>query len=66
MTIHLAPLVPSSSSIAFGKQLKDPSMKALGMDRLSNAFRKAIESLCHRCKRNISVTNTFVLFCKTP
>src|SRR5947209_388961 len=46
MPIHLAALVPSSSSIAsfLGKQLKDPAMKALGMDPLSKAFRKAIES----------------------
>jgi NACHT conflict system protein/NACHT domain-containing protein len=46
MPLHLVALVPSSSSISsfLGKQLKDPTMKALGMDPLSKALRKAIES----------------------
>jgi hypothetical protein len=46
MPLHLAALVPSSSSIGsfLGTQLKDPAMKALGMDPLSKALRKAMES----------------------
>lgn len=46
MPLHLAALVPSPSSIAsfLSKQLRDPTMKALGLDPISKAFRKAIES----------------------
>lgn len=46
MPLHFAALVPSSSSVAsfLGKQFKDPAMKALGIDPVSKAFRKGMES----------------------
>src|SRR4051812_10385192 len=46
MPLQFASLVPGASSVAkfVAKQLKDPAMRALGMDPLSRAFRRAMES----------------------
>jgi hypothetical protein len=46
MPLHFAAFAPTLSSIAkfLGTQLKDPTMRILGMDVRSRAFHKAIES----------------------
>ena len=61
MPLHLAALVPSSSSIVgfVARQLKSPVAKGLGLDVLSKAYRRGIEKFLLAMESEFERSETF-------
>src|ERR1700676_4238979 len=61
MPIHLVPLAPKLASIAqfVGSQLKDPAKRAIGIDPMSKALHKGVESFLAAFEAEYELRETF-------